>query len=200
MRFRSFSLPSRDRRRVHPISKTRDETCSNELTETERRALDRGANDHDRAADENGPFTSEHISEPDGGDSSEEAAQSVAADSDTLDIRGLTGGASRGRARGVDFRKDGEERWKRQETSHYTLVVSKKRKIRPRNHRNGDVEFGARQAIEFLHLGGFPLSNSDGSCQVEIRDTDGVQEMRLRNKLIFNSSKRTVQRKGELTA
>lgn len=70
----------------HTISETSDPSGRYELTQTERRRLQDGTNDHDARADHDGSLASEDVAEPDSRNSAEEASQSVATNCDTLDI------------------------------------------------------------------------------------------------------------------
>lgn len=77
MRFGRLRLPRGDRRRIQAVSDAGDDAANNEVSERERRRLERRAHDHDCRAGEDGPASAEHVSEPDADDGAHETSQVV---------------------------------------------------------------------------------------------------------------------------
>ena len=93
----------------HAVPKASQEPRSDELPETNGRALYGGTNYHDTAPDEYGFSSSQHIAEPDRRYSTKEATQRVPADGNPLHVGGLSFGPAIGRFVDVYFWKGFQE-------------------------------------------------------------------------------------------
>lgn len=96
------------------------------MFESKSRGLESGADDHDGSAEGNHLLAAERVSDPDGDDGAEEAAEIVRGDGDALvrGARGLFRGAQAW-VLGVDVGELGEEDGQRQDTAHDTLICGK---------------------------------------------------------------------------
>lgn len=118
----------------------------------------------------------------------------VPSNSNPLDIRCFALTPSRRRVLCVNLREVLEESWKGQEATENALqiclmfcrnhprfdkmaylVISKQRKIRAGNHRNGDIELEAAQSVESLHRV-TKISNVPTRSTARTENTGGIIE------------------------
>ena len=85
--------------------------------------MDRSANDHNDATNEDRLFASEHVTEPDSRDSTKEATESVSTHGDRLD-GGSVACIAIWWVQSVDLRKVVYERRQGEQAAHHTLVCT----------------------------------------------------------------------------
>ena len=168
----ALGLPCRDRGRVETVAETvialarcsrdggrqssdspRDETRSNEHGQVDRRRHERGTDDHNGRADEDGAAAAELVAEPDGGDGAEEAADVVSSNGDTLRggtvvplVLGLDAGLLLALLGGVDLGELGDEGRQREQTAHDTLIVTEQQEVETGHEADGQLQLIALQA------------------------------------------------------
>lgn len=147
----ALGLPGGNGGGVDTVPEARDETTDDQLGELVRGTLQDRANTHDEGTEEDRLATTEHVTDPDGGDRTGETAQVVRSDSDTL----TSGLRRRVVVDGVDRGEILDEGLQRQQTASHTLVVAEQQEVHTRQDTDGDLELGSIETQVALasHLG-----------------------------------------------
>lgn len=102
---------------------------------------------HNGRSKKDGLLPTQQIAQPDCTNSAEETTNIIRSDSDSLNGRGI--GGTWWRLIGVDLRESVKKDIQCEQTSHYTLIISKEEEVEPGDDTHRQVEAEASQAVEF---------------------------------------------------